>query len=155
MLGGIARSAIREVFFMTEGIIALIVFVYENLGYIVEIVEIVETGKKIIQIFTDDDGDGEPDTPELPFFEIDPEEQTAVEKSIIIMNSDGTMTIYDEGGNITAEDCDTAYSLWVSENGIMDKQMDNYSVTEGMLFLLVLISAAHFIRGLFKRSVIK
>ena len=37
----------------------------------------------------------------------------------------------------------------------MDKQMDDYSVTEGMLFLLVLISAAYFIRGLFKRSVIK
>ena len=95
VLGSISCFGI-EVFFMTEGIIALIVFVYENLGYIVEIVEIVETGKKIIQIFTDDDGDGEPDTPELPFFEIDPEEQTAVEKSIIIMNSDGTMTIYDE-----------------------------------------------------------
>lgn len=136
---------------MTEGIIALIVFVYENLGYIVEIVEIVETGKKIIQIFTDDDGDGEPDTPELPFFEIDPEEQTAVEKSIIIMNSDGTMTIYDEGGNITAEDCDTAYSLWVSENGALDKPFVNYSVSEALLLFIAAGSVVSLIFKIFKR----
>lgn len=136
---------------MTEGIIALIVFVYENLGYIVEIVEIVETGKKIIQIFTDDDGDGEPDTPELPFFEIDPEEQTAVEKSIIIMNSDGTMTIYDEGGNITAEDCDTAYSLWVSENGALDKPFANYSVSEVLLLFIAVGSVVGLICKIFKR----
>lgn len=136
---------------MVEGLIALIVYVYENLGYIVEIVEIVETGKKIIQIFTDDDGDGEPDTPELPFFEIDPEEQTAVEKSIIIMNSDGTMTIYDEGGNITAEDCDTAYSLWVSDNGALDKPFDNYTVSEALLLFIAIGAVVGLIFKIFKR----
>lgn len=63
--------------------------------------------------------------------------------SIIVVGSDGGMTIYDLEGNITAEDCDTAYSLWVSENGIMNKPIANYTVTEGILLIA-------FIVGLFK-----
>ncbi len=72
--------------------------------------------------------------------------------SIIIMSADGTMTVYDMDGNITAENCDTAYSLWVSENGIMDKPIDYYSVTEGLLLLLLGVSVVFFIRSLFKRK---
>lgn len=63
--------------------------------------------------------------------------------SIIVVGADGGMTIYDLEGNITAEDCDTAYSLWVSENGIMHKPIAHYTVTEGILLIF-------FIVGLFK-----
>lgn len=62
------------------------------------------------------------------------------------------MTIYDESGNITAENCDMAYSLWLSDNGIMSKKMNNYSVTEGLLFLILLLTAFNFVRGLFRRK---
>lgn len=110
----------------------------------------------------DDDDNGFPDaSPDAPFYPVgSPEYHSITEgsegrSSIIVVSGDGTLTVYDMDGTITAEDCDTAYSLWVSENGIMDKQMDNYSVTEGLLFLLVLISVGYFIRGLFKRSVVK
>ncbi len=63
--------------------------------------------------------------------------------SIIVVGADGSMTVYDLEGNITAEDCDTAYSLWVSENGIMGKPIAHYTVTEGILLIF-------FIVGLFK-----
>lgn len=63
--------------------------------------------------------------------------------SIIVVGSDGSMTVYDLEGNITAEDCDTAYGLWVAENGIMNKPIANYTVTEGILLIA-------FICGMFK-----
>lgn len=98
----------------------------------------------------DDDDNGIPDaSPEAPFYPVgSPEyhdiiEQSAGEASIIVVSGDGTLTVYDMNGNITAEDCDTAYSLWVSENGIMNKPIAHYTVTEGILLIF-------FIAGLFK-----
>lgn len=72
--------------------------------------------------------------------------------STIIVNPDGTMTIYDETGSITEEDCDNAYALWVSENGIMNKSLDDYSVTEGLLLLSVLSNCFFIIKSLFSRK---
>lgn len=98
----------------------------------------------------DDDDNGIPDaSPIAPFYPVGtPEyheisERSAGESSIIVVSGDGTLTVYDMNGNITAEDCDTAYSLWVSENGIMNKPISWYSVTEGILLIF-------FIVGLFK-----
>lgn len=106
----------------------------------------------IVSIFIDEDGDGSPDYPELPDYEIPVEVETQVDKSIIIVSPDGTMCIYDENGNIRAEDCDLAYSLWLSENNVMEKKLDNYSVTEGLLALILLFTVINFIRGLFVRK---
>lgn len=103
----------------------------------------------VIRWGTDEDGDGEWDEPFEIF--VPDEAETVVEKSIIIMSQDGTMTVYDENGNITAEDCDTAYSLWVSENGIMNKPLDNYTVTEGLLLIAGVVLAFGFIAKLFRR----
>lgn len=130
-----------------------------------------EIGKEIWQAFTDDDGDGIPDDPENPFREwdeepedwdpFDPIPDTPVvpdtptdtrEVTIIFISADGTMTVYDESGEIKPEDCDNAYSLWVSENGIMSKKLDNYSVTEGLLALVLLFTVINFVRGLFRRK---
>ena len=86
------------------------------------------------------------------FFEIEQEQSSNNGKSFIIMSSDGTMTVYDENGTITTEDCDTAYSLWVAENGIMTKDIDNYSVTEGLLLIMALITAVFGVRTIFKRK---
>lgn len=104
----------------------------------------------IVHIFIDEDNDGNPDYPELPDFEIPVESEN--DTSIIIVSPDGTMCIYDENGNIKAENCDLAYSLWISENGVMEKKLDNYSVTEGLLALILLFTVINFIRGLFTRK---
>ncbi len=130
-----------------------------------------EAGNWIWRAFTDDDGDGVPDDPENPFREwdeepenwdpFDPVPDTPVipdtptdtrEVTIIFISADGTMTVYDESGEIKPEDCDKAYSMWVSENGIMNKKLDNYSVTEGLLALVLLFTAINFVRGLFRRK---
>lgn len=138
---------------MEAAVIELLTLLLSQIGnYIIEYI-IDETGEKIIEIFIDEDDDGEADTPgepvfRLPFSEVEEKSTT----SIIIVSPDGTLTVYDVSGNITESMCDTAYSLWVSENGIMDKKLDNYSVTEGLLFMLLLISVAYFIRGLFRRK---
>ncbi len=108
----------------------------------------------------DNDGNGIPDaSDDAPFYPVGSEQYdnivSSIEqggKSFIIVSPDGTMTIYDENGNITAEDCDNAYAIWVSENGIMDKKLDNYSVTEGLLLCSLLVSVVFFIRSLFKRK---
>lgn len=135
-----------------------------------------EIGKAIWQAFADEDGDGVPDDPENPFREYDeepddwepfdplpenpiiPVDPNPVEPApqriitFFVVAPDGTMTIYDESGEITPEDCDYAYSLWVSDNGIMSKKLDNYSVTEGLLALVLLFTAINFVRGLFRRK---
>lgn len=75
------------------------------------------------------------------------------ELQIIIVSPDGSMTIYDEGGNITAEVADTAYSLWLSENAALDKKFDNYSVSEALLLFIALGSLVGLISKVFKRRI--
>lgn len=107
----------------------------------------------------DRDNNGLPDaSPDLPFYPVgsDGYDQIAHSSSegvdIVLVSSDGEIAVYDRNGNIKAEDVDNAYTLWVSENNIMDKHLDNYSVTEGLLLLMLLVSVAFFIRSLFKRK---
>lgn len=97
---------------------------------------------------TDTDGDGTPDTAVTEWLLTN---NTTVEKSFIIMSADGTMTVYDPSGQITAEDCDTAYSLWVSENGIMSKPLNNYTVTEGLLLIAGIAACFGMVFKFFRR----
>lgn len=126
-----------------------------------------EVGNVIWRALTDEDGDLLPDDPANPFREwdeepedwepfdpipndpvipVDPTPDTGSDLQIIIISPDGTMTIYDETGTVTVEDCDTAYSLWLSENNFLDKSFDNYSVSEGFLFLIFFAVAAAVIK---------
>lgn len=107
----------------------------------------------------DEDDNGVPDVADdSPYYPIGSDEYNTIvrkmsnEPSLVILSSDGTMTVYDTSGQITAEDCDTAYSLWVSENGIMTKPLDYYTVTEGILFISFLIGCFSFIGMLFRRK---
>lgn len=107
----------------------------------------------------DSDHNGVPDaSTDYPYYELGSEEYfeiigsySDVGKSFIIMSSDGTMTVYDEAGNITAEDCDNAYSLWVSDNGILDKPINDYTVTEGFLLIGIVVGIFAFARKLFRK----
>lgn len=108
-----------------------------------------DDGQDVIIYGDDTDDDGVPD---LDVFEwLIPESSSRVEKSFIIMSADGTMTVYDESGSITAEDCDTAYSLWVSENGIMSKPLNNYTVTEGLLLIAGIAACFGMVFKFFRR----
>lgn len=109
----------------------------------------------------DEDDNGVPDASDnAPFYPVGSDgysrfiKQYKSENTVdfIMLAPDGTMTVYDQHGNITAEDVDNAYALWISENGIMNKKLDNYSVTEGLLLLSLLVSVVFFIRSLFKRK---
>lgn len=109
----------------------------------------------------DDDHNGVPDaSPDAPFYPVGSDGYNQILETyrnnggvdIVLVSSDGEIAIYDRNGNIKAEDVDTAYATWVSENGIMNKKLDNYSVTEGLLLLSLLVSVVFFIRSLFKRK---
>ena len=109
----------------------------------------------------DSDGNGVPDaSPDAPFFPVgsDGYNQILSEMGngdgvdIVLVSPEGEIAVYDRNGNIKEEDVDTAYATWVSQNGIMVKKLDNYSVTEGLLLCVLLISVAFFIRSLFKRK---
>ncbi len=134
-----------------------------------------DLGNWIWRAFTDEDGDLLPDDPYNPFREwdedpggwdpfdpipIDPvipvdpkpeEPTTSTETQIIIVTPDGSMMIYDEAGNITAEIADTAYSLWLSDNGALDKRFDHYSVSEALLLVIALGSLVGLVSKIFKR----
>ncbi len=73
------------------------------------------------------------------------------ELRIVIISPDGTMTYYDEGGNLTAEVADTAYSLWLSENAALEKPFANYSVSEALLLFIAIGSVIGLISKVFKR----
>lgn len=109
----------------------------------------------------DSDDNGVPDaSPDAPFFPVgsDGYNQILSEMGngdgvdIVLVSPEGEIAVYDRNGNIKEEDVDTAYATWVSQNGIMVKKLDNYSVTEGLLLCVLLISVAFFIRSLFKRK---
>lgn len=107
----------------------------------------------------DANDDGIPDaSPDAPFYPVGSDGYNQIlsgmqdgGKSIIIVSPDGTTCVYDENGNITDEDCETAYRLWVSDNNIMSKSMDNYTVTEGLLFLTFIVSMFGFFGNIFRR----
>lgn len=116
-------------------------------------------GMQDFGLLVDADDNGIPDASRsAPYYPVGSPEykqiiaQTSNIPSIVVMSPDGTMSVYDTSGQITAEDCDTAYSLWVAENGIMDKQLDNYSVTEGLLLCMLLLGGFYFVKSLFKRK---
>ena len=71
---------------------------------------------------------------------------------IVLVSPEGEIAVYDRNGNIKEEDVDTAYATWVSKNGIMNKEIDNYSVSEGLLLCLLFVSGVFFLRSLFKRK---
>ncbi len=73
------------------------------------------------------------------------------ELRIVIISPDGTMTYYDEGGNLTAEVADIAYSLWLSENAALEKPFANYSVSEALLLFIAIGSIIGLISKVFKR----
>lgn len=108
-----------------------------------------EDGQDVIIYGDDTDDDGIPDLDIVEW--LIPESSSRVEKSFIIMSADGTMTVYDESGSITAEDCDTAYGLWVSENGIMSKPLNNYTVTEGLLLIAGIAACFGMVFKFFRR----
>lgn len=107
----------------------------------------------------DSDNNGIPDASEdAPFYPVGSEQYnnivSSIEhggKSFIIVSPDGTMTIYDENGQITDEDCETAYKIWVSDNNIMSKPLDWYTPTEGLLFLTFIVSLFGFFGSIFRR----
>ena len=156
-----------------EGVIEIIgTIVIEGGKYLIS-KALDDLGNWIWRAFTDEDGDGFPDDPENPFREwdeepedwdpfdpipvdpvvpVDPvEPDTSNDTQIIIVSPDGSMMIYDEAGNITAEVADTAYSLWLSENGALDKRFENYSVSEALLLFIALGALVGMVCKIFKR----
>lgn len=95
----------------------------------------------------DMDGNGIPDAdPEGVFYPVGSEDykriiSTRTQGGIIIMSSDGSMTVYDPAGTLTYETYNEAYALWLKDNSALDKKFDNYSVSEGLLFLLFVLVA--------------
>lgn len=72
-------------------------------------------------------------------------------KSLVVVSPDGTVCVYDENGQITDEDCELAYNIWVSDNNIMTKPLDYYTPTEGLLFLTFIVSLFGFFGSIFRR----
>lgn len=70
---------------------------------------------------------------------------------IIIISPDGTVVAYDNTGTIIEDDYENAYSLWLSENRALDKPFDFYTVSEGLLLLIAIVSVVSFFGRLFFR----
>lgn len=87
-----------------------------------------------------------PDVPDLPVEPVVPQDT-----QIIIVAPDGTMTIYNSSGELDVEAADTAYSLWVSQYGVLDKPFNMYSVSEGLLLVIAAAAVAFLFGKLFKR----
>ena len=111
----------------------------------------------------DENHDGIPDaSPDGPFYPVGSDEYNKIIGTIpkdseggvdlVVVSPEGEIAVYDRNGNVKSEDVDTAYATWVNKNGIMNKKLDDYSVSEGLLLLLLLISGCFFIRGLFRRK---
>lgn len=70
---------------------------------------------------------------------------------IVIVTPDGTMMIYDEAGDLTDEVTNTAYNLWLSEYGALNKQFDYYSVTEALLLPVAIAAVVTLLGKIFRR----
>lgn len=107
----------------------------------------------------DDNGDGIPDaSDDSPFYPVGSDMFNQIlesggegGKSLVVVSPDGTVCVYDENGQITDEDCETAYKIWVSDNNIMSKPLDWYTPTEGLLFLTFVVSLFGFFGSIFRR----
>lgn len=88
-----------------------------------------------------------PDVPDLPDEPVTSQDTT----QIIIVSPDGTMTVYNTDGELDSEAVDTAYSVWVSQYGVLDKPFNTYSVSEGLLLVIAVASVAYLFGRLFKR----
>ena len=104
----------------------------------------------------DKDNDNLPDvSPDSPFYPIGSPEYEQITKSavtdIYVMTSDGCLTAYTESGQLKTDVMDTAYQIWVSEHGIMNKPLDMYTVTEGLLLIGGVVCAIGFVFKCFKR----
>lgn len=87
-----------------------------------------------------------PDVPDLPENPV-----VSQDTQIIIVAPDGTMTIYNASGELDVEAADTAYSLWVSQYGVLDKPFNTYSVSEGLLLVIAAAAVSFLFGKLFKR----
>lgn len=87
-----------------------------------------------------------PDVPDLPDDPV-----ITQDAQIIIVSPDGTMTVYNSDGELNSEAVDTAYSIWVSQYGVLDKPFNTYSVSEGLLLVIAVAAVAYLFGRLFKR----
>ena len=107
----------------------------------------------------DNDSNGVPDaSSDSPFYPVGSDEYNQIVdsinssgKSLVVVSPDGTVCVYDENGQITNEDCELAYNIWVSDNNIMTKPLDYYTPTEGLLFLTFIVSLFGFFGSIFRR----
>ena len=107
----------------------------------------------------DNDSNGVPDaSSDSPFYPVGSDEYNQIVdsinssgKSLVVVSPDGTVCVYDENGQITDEDCELAYNIWVSDNNIMTKPLDYYTPTEGLLFLTFIVSLFGFFGSIFRR----
>ena len=109
----------------------------------------------------DADDNGIPDaSPEAPFYPGGSDGYNQIiqsvrtdEKSFIIVSAEGTVSIYDPNGDLTEEDYNQAYTLWLQDNAALDKPFKNYSVTEALLLIVALFAGVSLIGKLFKRRI--
>lgn len=107
----------------------------------------------------DSDHNGVPDaSSDAPFYPVGSDEYNQIVdsinsggKSLVVVSPDGTVCVYDENGQISDEDCELAYNIWVSDNNIMTKPLDHYTPTEGLLFLTFIVSLFGFFGSIFRR----
>lgn len=136
-------------------------------------------GKKIREFFRDEDDNGVPDTDEPEFTEDDDEEETSGEGEtsgetsdtpdipvkppattsettnigdVVLITPDGPVALYADSDEQLAATVSKATEQWVAVNGATNKPFTNYSVTEGLLFLIAIPVLFVFFRGLFKRG---
>lgn len=105
----------------------------------------------------DDDDNGVPDaSDDAPFFPIGSDgykqflSGKSNEKSFIIVSADGSASVYDPNGDLTEQDYNQAYSLWIQDNGALDKPFKYYSVTEALLLIVALFAGVSLVGKLFK-----
>lgn len=123
-------------------------------GYIVG-----EDGEREPIRFIDDDGDGVPDNPDDPYLPWDlttllpdtSEDPVYDAGQIVLITPDGPVVLYAEDEEENSELVSEAYERWIQQYGVLDKPFKNYSVTEGLLFLIFISVFTLFICKIFKR----